>query len=82
MLFMVPFMMMLAADADPSRQAVVMSSGAMFLGSAAGPLLNSIVVREDARNCVIAAGICLLVSFGLAATVRATLGRSPAIVAT
>ena len=74
-LFIVPFQMMLAAEADPSRQAVVMSSGAMLLGSAAGPLLNSLVVRDDVRNCVIAAAACLLLSFILVLAVHASLRR-------
>lgn len=52
-----------------------MHSGAMLLGSAAGPQLNSLVVRDDVRNCVIAAGACMPLSFILVLAVQASLRR-------
>jgi MFS transporter, DHA1 family, inner membrane transport protein len=81
-LFIVPFQITLAADVDPTRQAVVMSSGAMQLGSAAGPFVFSLVVSTNIRSGLVASATCLLISFLIVLALQATKRKPPSVAPT
>jgi predicted MFS family arabinose efflux permease len=74
-LFSTPFLAALAIDADPSRRAAALGSGAQLLGCSAGPLLASLAVTDaDVRGSlalgVILALLCLAIVTGLRFTTR------------
>lgn len=74
-LFSTPFLAALAIDADPSRRAAALGSGAQLLGCSAGPLLGSLVVRDgDVRGSlalgVALALVCLAIVIGLRFTAK------------
>ena len=58
-LFSTPFLAALAIDADPTRRAAALGSGAQLLGCSAGPLLASLVVRDGEVRGSLAIGIAL-----------------------
>ena len=69
-LFSTPFLAALAIDADPTRRAAALGSGAQLLGCSAGPLLASLVVRDGEVRGSLALGIalallCLAIVVGL-----------------
>lgn len=67
-LFAAPYLTPLAIEADPSRRAAVLGSGAALLGCSAGPFLASLVVSDaDVRGC-------LALGAGLAALAMALVG--------
>ena len=62
---MTPYLAPMIIEADPTRRAAVLSGGAQLLGSALGPLIASLVVREGhARGVLVLA--CLFVLLGVA----------------
>jgi hypothetical protein len=74
-LFLGPFLVPLAIDADPSRRAAMQSGAAQLLGGALGPLLASLVVGDQNVHGVLWLGTGLLAG-GLAvvAWLRSTAG--------
>lgn len=61
-LFAAPYLTPLAIEADPSRRAASLGSGAALLGCSAGPFLASLVVSDaDVRGCLaLGAGLAVL----------------------
>jgi hypothetical protein len=67
-LFLMPFLVPMTIEADPSRRAAVLLGGAQLLGGSLGPLMASLVVTEaDARGALAFGAACLLAGL-LAAT--------------
>jgi len=76
-LFSTPFLAALAIDADPSRRAAALGSGAQLLGCSAGPLLGSLVVRDGEVRGSLALGVALaLISLAIVTGLRFTARRS------
>jgi hypothetical protein len=74
-LFSTPFLAALAIAADPSRRAAALGSGAQLLGCSAGPLLDSLLVRDGEVRGSLALGaalalVCLAIVIGLRFTAR------------
>ena len=61
-MFVVPFLVPLAIEADPSRRAAILSGGVQLLGSAMGPFLASLLVgQHGVRSALdLAAGLIVL----------------------
>lgn len=55
-----PFLTPLAIDADPTRRAAALGSGAALLGCSSGPLLASLTVTEADMRGAVAVGITLM----------------------
>ncbi len=67
-LFVLPFQVPLAIEADPTRRAAVLLPGAQLLGSAAGPFLCSFAVTNtDVRGALFVSGALLIAGFAVAA---------------
>lgn len=61
-----PYLAPMIIEADPTRRAGVLSGGAQLLGSAAGPLAASLIVREGhARGSLVLACVFVLLGVGL-----------------
>lgn len=58
-LFAAPFLTPLAIEADPTRRAAVLGSGAALLGCSAGPFLASLVVSDADVRGALALGVVL-----------------------
>ncbi len=74
-LFSTPFLAALAIDADPSRRAAALGSGAQLLGCSGGPLLASLVVRDGEVRGSLVLGValallCTVIVIGLRFTAR------------
>ncbi len=66
-LFLMPFQVPLAVDADPTRQAAVLLSGAQLLGASAGPFLCSFAVSNgDVRGALVVCAATLALGFAVA----------------
>ena len=66
-LFMLPFLVPMVIEADPTRKAAMLLSGAQLLGGSLGPLIASLVVSDaDSRGAVAfgAAALVLAVAIG------------------
>ncbi|MBW8814415.1 MAG: MFS transporter [Caulobacterales bacterium] len=60
-LFLMPFLVPLVIEADPSRRAAVVMGGVNLLGGSLGPLMASLVVTEaDARGALVFGAGCLV----------------------
>ncbi|MBI1199764.1 MAG: MFS transporter [Phenylobacterium sp.] len=80
-LFLMPFLVPMAIEADPSRRAAVLLGGAQLLGGSLGPLLASTVVSDaDARGALAFGAACLLGGMGLAIGLHVTRRRPVAAV--
>lgn len=67
-LFLMPFLVPMTIEADPSRRAAVLLGGAQLLGGSLGPLMASLVVSDtDARGALAFGVICLVAGFALVA---------------
>jgi hypothetical protein len=81
-LFVLPFLVPMVIEADPTRRAAVLIGGAQVLGGSFGPFFASMLVTDvDSRGAVWFGGACMVVSilmaFGLHQTrVRAAPVRS------
>ncbi len=61
-----PYLAPMIIEADPTRRAAVLSGGAQLLGSAAGPLVASMVVSEGhSRGVLVLACLFVLLGVGL-----------------
>ncbi|MDB5497799.1 MAG: putative transporter, partial [Phenylobacterium sp.] len=79
-LFLMPFLVPMTIEADPSRRAAVLLGGAQLLGGSLGPLMASLVVTDtDARGALAFGAGCLVAGFALVAGLhlRPARGRSP-----
>ncbi|MDR3513031.1 MAG: MFS transporter [Caulobacteraceae bacterium] len=62
-LFVLPFLVPMVIEADPSRRAAMLLSGAQLLGGSLGPLMASLVVSDvDARGAVAFGAASLVVA--------------------
>ncbi|RAK61811.1 MFS transporter [Phenylobacterium hankyongense] len=60
-LFLMPFLVPMVIEADPSRRAAVLLGGAQLLGGSLGPLMASLLVSDtDARGAVVFGAVCLV----------------------
>ena len=65
-LFAAPFLTPLAIEADPTRRAAVLGSGAALLGCSAGPFLASLVVSDtDVRGALALGAILAAVALAI-----------------
>jgi MFS family permease len=69
-LFVLPFLVPMILEADPTRRAAVLVGGAQVLGASFGPFFASLLVTEtDSRGALMFGGACLigsvLLAFGL-----------------
>ena len=72
-LFVGPFYVPLAIDADPSRRAAMQTGAAQLLGGAAGPLMAfGLVTSRDAHGVLILGAGLLLAGLAIMAWLRAT----------
>lgn len=55
-----PFLTPLAIEADPTRRAAVLGSGAALLGCSSGPFLASLMVSEADMRGAVATGVALM----------------------
>jgi hypothetical protein len=80
-LFLMPFLVPMAVEADPSRRAAVLLGGAQLLGGSLGPLLASIVVSDaDARGALAFGAACLVAGAALGAGLHLRPARATAAV--
>jgi len=72
-LFILPFMVPMLIEADPSRRAAVLTSGVGLLGSGIGPALATLVISSEniAGALWLGAG-CLFGAFSIATWLRFT----------
>jgi hypothetical protein len=83
-LFVLPFLVPMILEADPTRRAAVLVGGAQVLGASFGPFFASLLVTEtDSRGALMFGGACLigsvLLAFGLyqSRPRRAATGSAP-----
>jgi hypothetical protein len=70
-LFVLPFLVPMVIEADPSRRAALLLSGAQLLGGGLGPLMASLVVTEaDARGAVVFGAASLAAAMAIVAALR------------
>lgn len=60
-LFMLPFLVPMVIEADPTRRAAMLLSGAQLLGGSLGPLIASLVVSDDDARGAVAFGAAALI---------------------
>ena len=69
-LFVLPFLVPMVIEADPTRRAAVLIGGAQVLGGSFGPFFASMLVTDaDSRGAILFGGACLIgaivLAFGL-----------------
>jgi hypothetical protein len=69
-MFVLPFLVPMIIEADPTRRAAVLIGGAQVLGCSFGPFVASMLVTEiDTRAAIVFGGACLiaavLIAFGV-----------------
>jgi MFS family permease len=70
-LFILPFLVPMIIEADPSRRSAVLISGVALLGASLGPTLAGMIISpEDTRGALWFGGACLFLSLGIAARLR------------
>jgi hypothetical protein len=66
-LFVLPFLVPMIIEADPTRRAAVLVGGAQVLGASFGPFFASLLVTEsDSRGALLFGAACMIVSVLLA----------------
>lgn len=66
-LFVLPFLVPMVIEADPTRRAAVLIGGAQVLGGSFGPFVASLLVTTtDSRNAVTFGGACMIIAVLLA----------------
>ncbi|MGE5500965.1 MAG: MFS transporter [Ignavibacteriales bacterium] len=79
-LFVSPFYVPLAIEADPSRRAAMQTGAAQLLGAAAGPLMAyRLVSEQDAHKVLVLGGGLLLTGLAVMAWLQATAKRDSAV---
>ncbi|HPN04240.1 MAG TPA: hypothetical protein PK050_00420 [Hyphomonadaceae bacterium] len=66
-IFILPFLVPMVIEADPTRRAAVLIGGAQVLGGSFGPFFASLLVTEaDSRGAITFGGACLVIAVVLA----------------
>lgn len=82
-LFVMPFLVPMVIEADPTRRAAVLIGGAQVLGGSFGPFVASLLVTTtDSRNAVLFGGACMVVAVLIAFGLHTTQSRGTVIGAT
>jgi MFS family permease len=75
-LFILPFLVPMIIEADPSRRSAVLTSGVSLLGASAGPTLVGLIMSpDDTRGALWFSAGCLFLSLAIATAVRFTRSR-------
>jgi len=70
-LFILPFMVPMLIEADPSRRAAVLTSGVALLGGSIGPTVAALLISpENTRGALWLGAGCLVVCFAIATGLR------------
>jgi len=70
-LFILPFLVPMTIEADPSRRSAVLISGVALLGASLGPTLAGMIITpDDTRGALWFGAACLFLSLGIAAGLR------------
>jgi len=70
-LFLMPFLVPMTIEADPSRRSANLIGGAQLLGGSFGPLMASLLVTDtDARGALVFGAAALVVAMGLVAVLH------------
>jgi hypothetical protein len=78
-LFVLPFLVPVVIEADPTRRAAMLLSGAQLLGGSLGPLMASLVVTDvDARGAIAFGAAALVVAMGVVAGLHLRPAAHPA----
>ena len=76
-LFILPFLVPMAIEADPSRRSAVLVTGVGLLGGSLGPTIVAMIISpEDMTGALWLGGACLLLSLLIATALRFTHERS------
>ena len=77
-LFLLPYLVPMIIDADPTRRSAVFASGVGLLGSSLGPTMVGLIVSpDDTQGALWLGAACLLCSLAIAAALRYLRPRSP-----
>ena len=72
-LFILPFMVPMLIEADPSRRAAVLASGVGLLGASVGPIVVTLIIDSDnTRGALWLAVACLVLCLGIGTALRFT----------
>jgi len=72
-LFILPFLVPMIIEADPSRRTAVLTSGVALVGASVGPTAVGLIISpDDARGALWLGGACLLLSLSIATALRLT----------
>jgi predicted MFS family arabinose efflux permease len=70
-LFILPFLVPMTIEADPSRRSAVLISGVALLGASLGPTLAGMIISpDDTRGALWFGAACLLLSLAIATGMR------------
>ena len=70
-LFILPFLVPMIIEADPSRRSAVLISGVALLGASLGPTLAGMIISpDDTRGALWFGAACLFLSLGIATRLR------------
>jgi hypothetical protein len=76
-LFILPFLVPMVIEADPSRRSAVLISGVSLLGASVGPTLVGLIISPDDTQAALWFGAaCLLASLAIAVVLRFSVRRS------
>ena len=77
-LFVLPFLVPMTIEADPTRRTSVLLGGAQLLGASLGPLIASLVVTDtDARGAVVFGAVALAAAMVLVTALHLRPHREP-----
>jgi len=70
-LFVLPFLVLMVIEADPSRRSAVLTSGVALLGASLGPTLVGLIIsQDDTQGALWFGAACLIFSLAIAAALR------------
>jgi hypothetical protein len=79
-LFVLPFLVPMVIEADPSRRAAVLIGGAQVLGGSFGPYVASqLITATDARGAILFSGACMIIAVLIAFTVHQIRTKTAAV---
>ena len=79
-LFVLPFLVPMVIEADPTRRAAVLIGGAQVLGGSFAPFIASLLVTTtDARGALLFSAACMIVAVLIAFTVHQIRPKSAAV---
>jgi len=77
-LFILPYLVPMIIEADPTRRSAVLTSGVGLLGSSAGPTMAGLIISpDDTRGALWFGAACLLCSLAIATGLRFLRPRAP-----